>query len=102
MKKLIRFVVFFLILIGALAFFKPTEKDFESWVNAKSSRERENAKGDNLIEKLADKGVTTAGQMQLLATYRYTNHHVAAYVEAHANGEKKEFIGVAGFWIPLP
>lgn len=102
MKKLKRFVLFVLILAGILALLKPTEADFESWVNNKASKERGTAKGENLIEKLADKGVTTVNQLQILGTYRYNNHYVLAIVDAKENGEKVHFVGIAGIWIPLP
>ncbi|MGF7140830.1 hypothetical protein [Roseimarinus sediminis] len=102
MKKITRWVAILLIITGALAFFKPSESDFEAWVNARSAKKRTNAKGDNMVERLADKAVTSAEQVQLLSTYRYSNHHVIAIVEAGANGEKKKFLGIAGTWIPLP
>lgn len=102
MKKLFRLIVALLILAVALLFFKPSAKNFETWVKKDAVEKRENAKGDNIIEKLADKGVTTVTQLQILATYRYTDHKLVAYVEAHANGEKLQFIGIAGFWIKVP
>jgi len=102
MKKLIRFVVFLVIIAAALAIFKPTESDFEVWVKKEGIEKREKAKGENVVEKLVDKGVTTATQLQLLATYRYTNHYLVAVVDANANGKKMKFIGIATLWIPVP
>lgn len=102
MKKLFRLVILLLILAVALLFLKPTAKDFETWVKKEAVKKRGNAKGDNFVEKLADKGVTTATQLQLLATYRYFDHKLVAVVEAHANGEKETFIGIASIWIPIP
>ncbi|MFA9391186.1 MAG: hypothetical protein ACERKD_15360 [Prolixibacteraceae bacterium] len=102
MKKLIRFVVVILILVGALAFFKPSASNFETWLKKEAAHDREEAKGDNIVEKLVDKGLTTATQLQILATYQYSDHKIAAIVEANANGEKLKFLGVATFWIPLP
>ncbi|MDA3880406.1 MAG: hypothetical protein PF436_08465 [Prolixibacteraceae bacterium] len=102
MKKLVRFVIGLLIIAGALAFFKPTESDFEKWINSSSSKKRGNAKGDNAVEKLVDKGLTTATQVQVLSTYNYSNHHVLAAVKANANGEKLTYVGIAGFWVKLP
>lgn len=102
MKKLIRFVVVLLILAAVLAIFKPGESDFESWINKSSSKQRGNAKGDNVVEKLVDKGVTTATQVQVLSTYQYSNHYVLASVKARANGEMLNYLGVAGFWVKLP
>ncbi|MCF8361240.1 MAG: hypothetical protein K9G70_01320 [Prolixibacteraceae bacterium] len=102
MKKLIRFIVIVLIAAGLLAFFKPSEENFESWLKNNSSKKRENAKGDNQVEKLVDKGLTTATQLQVLATYQYANHHVLAIVDANANGEKLTYVGIAGTWVKLP
>ncbi|MBN2261330.1 MAG: hypothetical protein JW735_00330 [Prolixibacteraceae bacterium] len=102
MKKLIRGVLFLLVVAGALAIFKPDQSNFENWLKDYSARKRGNAKGENVVEKLVDKGVTTAEQLQILATYQYNNHYVFSTVEAHANGEKLTFVGVAGTWIPLP
>lgn len=91
-----------LIAAGALAIFKPTENDFENWLKSHSAKKRGNAKGDNFIEKLVDKGVTTAEQLQVLATYQYNNHYVFVTVDAKANGEDIKYLGVAGQWIQLP
>lgn len=102
MKKLIRAIVFLVIVGGALAIFKPDQSNFENWINNHSAKQRGNAQGDNMIEKLVDKGVTTATQLQVLATYRYSNHYVFATVDAHANGEKVKYVGAAGTWIQLP
>lgn len=102
MKKLSRFIVFILIIAGALAFFKPSESDFEVWLKKDSAVKRGNAKGENVIEKIVDKGVTTATQLQILGTYRYNNYHVLAIVEANANGEKLQYIGLAGMWVKIP
>lgn len=102
MKKLIRFVVILLILAGVLAIFKPADSNFESWINSSSSKQRGNAKGDNVVDKLVDKGLTTATQVQVLATYQYTDHYVVASVKARANGEKLNYLGIAGFWVELP
>lgn len=102
MKKLIRFVAILLVIAGALALSKPSAKSFETWVKKEAVEKRSQAKGDNVVEKLVDKGVTTAAQLQILATYRYTDHKLIALVEAHANGEKLTFVGIATFWIPLP
>ncbi len=102
MKKLIRFIAIVLIVAGLLAFFKPSEDNFENWLKNNSSKKRENAKGDNTVEKLVDKGLTTATQLQVLATYQYTNHHVLAIIEANANGEKLTYVGLAGTWLILP
>ena len=102
MKKLVRGIVFLLVIAGALAIFKPDQSNFENWLKDYSARKRGNAKGENVVEKLVDKGVTTAAQLQILATYQYSNHYVFATVEALANGEKLTYIGVAGTWIPLP
>lgn len=102
MKKLVRTILILLLAAGALAVFKPTEKDFETWMNNQSSKKRGNAKGDNVVEKLVDKGAITATQLQVLATYEYYNHLVFATVEAHANGEKIIYLGVARTWIKLP
>jgi hypothetical protein len=102
MKKLFRILVVLFIAAGALAIFKPTENDFENWLKTHSAKKRGNAKGDNLVEKLVDKGVTTAEQLQVLATYEYDNHYVFASVNAKANGEDLKYIGIAGTWIPLP
>jgi uncharacterized protein YxeA len=102
MKKLVRFIAVVLIATGLLAFFKPSEGDFESWMKNNSSKKRENAKGNNPVEKLVDKGLTTATQLQVLATYQYSNHHVLAIVKANANGEKLTYLGLAGTWVKLP
>ncbi|MBN2805388.1 MAG: hypothetical protein JXR22_01920 [Prolixibacteraceae bacterium] len=102
MKKLIRFVVILLVLAGALALTKPGTKSFETWVKKEAVEKRSQPKGDDLVEKLVDKGVTTAAQLQILATYRYTDHKLIALVEAHANGKKITFLGIATFWIPIP
>lgn len=102
MKKISRFIVFILIIVGAMAFFKPSEKDFESWLKTNSAAKRGNAKGDNVIEKLVDKGLTTATQLQVLATYSYSNYHVLAVVNANANGEKQKYVGIVGTWIKIP
>jgi hypothetical protein len=76
MKKLIRSVLFLLVIAGALFVFKPTSSDFETWVKKEGVEKRGNAKGENIVEKLVDKGVTTATQLQILATYRYC--HIVA------------------------
>lgn len=102
MKKLIRFIAILLIAAGLLAFFKPSEDNFENWLKNNSSKKRENAKGDNTVEKLVEKGLTTATQLQVLATYQYTNHHVLAIIEANANGEELTYVGLAGTWVKLP
>ena len=102
MKKLGRFLVFILIVAGLLAFFKPGEKDFEEWLKKESVEKRVNAKGDNVVEKLIDKGTTTVTQLQILGTYQYHNYHVCAIVKANANGEKLQYLGVAGTWMKLP
>ena len=102
MKKLIRFIVFILVIAGALAFFKPTEKNFEDWVKKEAAEKRGNAKGENVIEKLVDKGITTATQLQILGTYQYNNHYVLSIVKANANGEQLQYLGIAGFWVQLP
>lgn len=102
MKKLARFFVFILVVAGALAFFKPSEKDFEIWLKKESAEKRGDAKGDNVIEKLVDKGVTTATQLQILGTYRYNNYHVLALVKANANGERLQYVGLAGIWVKIP
>lgn len=102
MKRLIRIVAIILVLSGILALTKPGTKSFESWVKKEAFEKRSQPKGENVVEKLVDKGVTTAAQLQILATYRYTDHKLIALVEAHANGEKLTFIGIASFWIPVP
>ena len=102
MKKIIRFFVFLLVLAAAMVILKPSSHDFESWVKEDAARKRGKAKGENIVEKLVDKGVTTANQLQLLATYRYDDHVVIATVEAVANGEKVQFVGIVGTWIKLP
>lgn len=102
MKKLIRFIAIILIAAGLLAIFKPSDDNFESWLKNNSSIKRKNAKGDNAVEKLVNKGLTTATQLQVLASYQYTNHHVLAIVKANANGEKLTYVGLAGTWVKLP
>jgi hypothetical protein len=102
MKKLIRFVVILLVLSGILALTKPGSKSFETWVKKKAVEKRSQPDGENVVEKLVNKGVTTAVQMQILATYRYNDHKLVALVAAHANGEKLTFLGIATFWIPIP
>jgi hypothetical protein len=102
MKKIIRFFLFLIVIAGALAITKPTDKDFESWVKNKYAHKREKATGENVIEKLADKGAKTATELQILTTYRYTDLIFAAKTEAWANGEKKNSIGFAKIWIALP
>ena len=101
MKKLIRFVVTIVILAGLLFLLKPNSNDFENWVKKNAAKKRGNAKGDNVIERLVDKGATTATQLQILATYRNEDHILWTIVEATANGEKLKYIGIAKIWIPL-
>ena len=101
MKKLIRFVVAIVILAGLLFLLKPNANDFENWVKKNAAKKRGNAKGDNVVERLVDKGATTAKQLQILATYRNEDHILWTTVEATANGEQLKYIGVAKIWIPL-
>lgn len=102
MKKLIRLILGLVLVAGVLALLKPSAKDFESWLQENSAKQRSNAKGENVVEKLVDKGVTTATQLQVLATYQYTDHKVIAVVEANANGEKYRYVGLATTWVKLP
>lgn len=102
MKKLIRFVIAIVVVAGTLALLKPSAKDFEGWLKDDSAGKRNNAKGDNVVEKLVDVGATTATQLQVLATYRYNDHKVIAFVEANANGEKYRYVGIATTWFKLP
>ena len=102
MKKLTRFLVFALVLTGALALFKPDAKDFEVWLKKESAEKRGNAKGDNIVEKYIDKGTTTLTQLQILGTYKYDNHYFFATVNASANGEKLRYLGIAAIWLKIP
>jgi hypothetical protein len=89
MKWIIRFLLIIIVFAGVLAITKPTDKDFESWVKNKYAQKREKATGENVIEKLVDKGAKTATELQILATYRYTDL------------EKKNFVGFAKIWVAL-
>ncbi len=102
MKKNVRFILVLIVIAGALAVFKPSEGHFEDWLRADSAKKRGNAKGDNVIEKLVDKGLTTATQLQILATSNYTNYYVIAVVDATANGDDYKYVGIAGTWVKLP
>ncbi|HPR32983.1 MAG TPA: hypothetical protein PLK12_12840 [Prolixibacteraceae bacterium] len=102
MKKLTRFVLFLIVLAGALAFLKPTEKDFEEWVKKDFARKREKVDENNIIDQLAEKGINKATELQVLGSYQYSNHFVAARVDAWANLQKVRYLGVAGLWIKLP
>ncbi|MCF8360267.1 MAG: hypothetical protein K9H26_16055 [Prolixibacteraceae bacterium] len=102
MKKLTRFVIFLIVLAGALAFLKPTEDDFKTWVKKDFARKRENVKENNVLDQLAEKGINKATELQLISSYEYHNHYIAATVEAWANLEKVKYLGVAGIWIKLP
>lgn len=102
MKKFRNFVIFLIILAGALAFLKPTEDDFEKWIKKDSARKRENVKGSNVIDQLAEKGINKATELQVLSTYKYNNHFIAATVDAWANLEEVKYLGVAGIWVKLP
>jgi len=89
------------IAFGLLFMLKPTASDFESWLKKSAVRKRGKAQGENVVDRLVEKGVVTATQLQILATYRHQDHLVWTTVEATANGEKLIFIGVAKIWIPL-
>lgn len=102
MRKFVRLLFLILVIGIALLFLKPTAKDFETWVKKEGVEQRRKAKGDNIVEKIVDKGLTTATQLQLLATYRYTDHKLVALVEANANGDKNTYVGIATFWISVP
>lgn len=102
MKKFIRFIIFLAIVAVALFIFKPDAQNFENWLKESSAKKQDNAKGDNVVERLIDKGVTTATQLQILGTYSYNDHYVFATVDASANGEKIQYLGIATTWIQLP
>jgi hypothetical protein len=102
MKKFVRFIFVLIVIAGALAIFKPSENNFEEWLRADSAKKRAKARGDNAVEKLVDKGLTTATQLQVLANYKYSNHYVIAVVDSKANGDDYKFVGIAGTWIKLP
>lgn len=101
MRKGLRIIALLFFAFGLLFVLKPTSNDFENWVKKNAAKKRGNAQGDNMVERLVDKGVTTATQLQILATYRNEDHIIWTTVEAMANGEKLKFIGVAKIWIPL-
>ncbi|MBN1925008.1 MAG: hypothetical protein JW798_04165 [Prolixibacteraceae bacterium] len=102
MKKFRNFVIFLIIVAGALAFLKPTEDDFEKWVKKDFANKRERVKEKNVIDQLAEKGINKATELQVLSTYKYNNHFIAATVDAWANLEEVKYLGVAGLWIKLP
>ena len=102
MKKIFRFLIFLLVVAGVLALLKPSESNFEEWMRTDSAKKRANAKGENLVERMVDKGLTTATQVQILATYQYTNHYVVAIVDATANGEEYTYLGIAKTWVKIP
>lgn len=101
MRKGLRIIALGFLVFGLLFVLKPTSNDFESWLKKSAARKRGKAQGENVVERLVEKGVVTATQLQILATYRHHDHLVWTTVEATANGEKLKFIGVAKIWIPL-
>lgn len=101
MRKLLRIIALGFLAFGLLFVLKPTPNDFENWIKKNAAKKRGNAKGENMVERLVDKGATTATQLQILATYRNEDHLVWTTVEANANGEKLKYIGIAKIWIPL-
>jgi hypothetical protein len=102
MKKLVRTLIILAIAAIALAYFKPTDDDFEQWVHNRYKTKRQNSTGENVIEKLADKGANALTEVQLLASYQYSNHYLFATAKAYANGEEKKYLGIVGTWLPLP
>jgi uncharacterized protein YxeA len=102
MKKLIRTILILVVAAIALVWLKPSDDNFEQWVHKRYKTKRQNANGENLVEKLADKGVNALTEVQVLATYKYSNHYLFATAKAYANGEEKKYLGIAGTWLPLP
>lgn len=88
--------VVLLTLLFALHKSKPDESNFELWVKKEAAEKR--GKTKNLVQK----GVSVATQIQILATYKYSNYQIIAFVEAKANGNKMKFVGIANTWILLP
>ncbi len=90
--------IILVIAIGSFALYKskPTEDKFELWVKKEAAEKRK--KSGNLIQK----GVSIATQIQILATYRYSDRLLFVTVQAEVNGEKLHFIGIANSWFLLP
>jgi hypothetical protein len=86
------------LVLSSIALFnsKPNEDNFELWVKKEAAEKRK--KTGNLVKK----GVSIATQIQILATYSYTDRFLFVTVKASANGEKLHFIGLANKWILLP
>jgi len=97
-KPLIAAIAVMALTLSVVALYKtkPTEKDFELWVKNEAAKKRKES--NNVIQK----GVSIATQIQLLATYRYSDHILFVTVKAKANKEKLKFIGIANCWILLP
>jgi hypothetical protein len=97
-KTIIIASLLLIVAMGSFALYKskPNEDNFELWVKKEAAEKRK--KSGNLVQK----GVSIATQIQLLATYRYSDNLLFATVEAKANGEKLHFLGMANTWFLLP